>query len=141
MIEVVFHPETEHDFDSIDATFPGFKQELLESFTDYIASGREVAPDCFGNDAPYTQPWCTCKASWKKTIIVCLPFSTPTPISEQATIARSPERRHGRRSAFLASNNRHEGHTAAQGQSQSGNQHQTHQCISFFGSSSLSARA
>ena len=62
MIEVAFHPGTEHYFDSVDTAFPGFKQELLESFMDYIASGREVVPDCFGNDAPYTQPYSAFRA-------------------------------------------------------------------------------
>lgn len=77
MIEVAFHPETEHYFDSIDTTFPGFKQELLESFTDYIASGREVVPDCFGNDAPYTQPYGAFRAGLMHIHIAVPPTTLP----------------------------------------------------------------
>lgn len=77
MIEVAFHPDTEHYFDSIDSTFPGFKQELLESFTDYIASGREVVPDCFGNDAPYTQPYGAFRAGLMHIHIAVPPTTFP----------------------------------------------------------------
>lgn len=77
MIEVAFHPETEHYFDSIDATFPGFKQELLESFADYIASGREIVPDCFGNDAPYTHPHSAFRAGLMHIHIAVPPTTFP----------------------------------------------------------------
>ncbi|WP_417339136.1 type II toxin-antitoxin system YafO family toxin [Halomonas kashgarensis] len=71
----MFHSETEHYFDSIDATFPGFK--LLESFTDYIASGRDVVPDCFGNDAPYTQPYGAFRAGLMHIHIAVPPTTFP----------------------------------------------------------------
>lgn len=78
MVEVDFHPATRHYFDTIDATFPGFKHELLESFTDYIASNREVVPDCFGNDAPYTQPYSAFRAGLMHIHIAVPPTTFPS---------------------------------------------------------------
>lgn len=56
MAEVVFLKETRHFFDELDSQFPGFTQQLVEAFRDYIESKREIVPDIFGNDCPYTHP-------------------------------------------------------------------------------------
>jgi len=56
-VEVSFHPDTyDRFFKPLEASHPGFLEQLVEDFRRYQGSMREELPDYFGFDAEYGSP-------------------------------------------------------------------------------------